>query len=73
MRSMSPSKSVPTYLNVANKVRSLSKKIESKVINCQSEARNRSRALLLTIFNVTIFDLLEDLWPNVGVALFVRS
>lgn len=29
MRSISPSKSVPTYLNVAKRVRSLSKKMES--------------------------------------------
>ena len=33
MRSISRSKSVPTYLNVANRVRSLSKKMESTLIS----------------------------------------
>lgn len=87
MRCISPSKSSPTYLNVAKRVLSLSKKIESAasmhqlvLIYPQASSRGLRRKLAvatcigqweLTIHNVAILDLLQDFGPDVRVALLV--
>lgn len=69
IRRISPSKSLPTYLNVAKRVRSLSKKMESsRLVGILSLSTALARR---TVLDVAVFDLLQYLWPDVGVAVFV--
>lgn len=68
---ISPSQSLPAYLNVANSVRSLSKNIESGSISLRPLSDKHSWQWS-TISNIAVLDLLEDFGPDGCMVFLVR-